>query len=354
MDDRRTNKKEKKNKSRSDHSTMPEMTQEELKKTFPRYPSDGDGYLVAYETNQADLYLPVLKKYGFVVVNVLTSQECDETIPEFLQDSNENPKGLQEKRITLEDPSSWENVNWPSSSKFQFSKSACGQKAFDNRCNPRIYELFQHIYQGENKLWISIDKWGVMRGTKNLRMVDAEGKENWVEREDWRSELKMHWDLNPWLYVNEVEKEGHHPMYQGLVALVDCPEEVGGFLCVPGSTPFLSEWTKHKQATHMKPLSIRVPEDDKMIEFKQKVTLRKGQMVVWDSGQAHANFANRGDQCRIYQFIRMAPACEKCKERDRFLAPNVLAQDHYTEEVRKKGVQFTSLGRKLAGLEPWD
>lgn len=65
--------------------------------------------------------------------------------------------------------------------------------------------------------------------------------------------------------------------------------QVGGFLCVPGSTPFLEEWTSHKQAPHLKPISIRVPEDDKMLEFKQQVPLRKGQMVVWDSGQAHAN-----------------------------------------------------------------
>lgn len=161
----------------------------------------------------------------------------------------------------------------------------------------------------------------------------------------------MHWDLNPWLYVEEM-KTGHHPMYQGLVALVDCPEEVGGFLCVPGSTAFLPQWTYEHKPNHLKPLSIQVSPNEVMLEYKQKVPLRKGEMVIWNSGQAHANFANTCNQLRIYQFIRMMPACEKCKERDRFCASRVLEDTGMNTHV-VSNIQFTPLGRKLVGIEEW-
>jgi len=210
---------------------------------------------------------------------------------------------------------------------------------------------FFQIFIMKKKLLCSIDKWGLLRGTKNLKFINEDGNIVIQDRPEWFYELKMHWDLNPWLYVEEM-KEHQHPMYQGLIALVDCPIEVGGFLCVPGSSKFLPEYTKERKPIHLNPLSIRVPSDDIMLDYKQKVPLRKGEMVIWNSGQAHANFGNTSNKNRIYQFVRMLISCEKCKERDRFSAPRVLEESYYQSKI--KNVHLSPLGKKLVGIEKWD
>jgi len=325
-------------------------TSEELKQIFPHYPTLEDGYLKCYQPNEAQEYREAMDKYGFVVVKVLSEKECDDTIPDFLEDANSNPNGHQIKKVSLVDPSTWERENWPSKGKFMFSNCAFGQKAFDNRTNGNVYQVFCNLFQ-ENKLWCSIDKWGVMRGTKNMKFIEN-GETVFRDRPDWHYELKMHWDVNPWLYTKEME-ENHHKMYQGLVALVDCPEEVGGFICVPGSTKFLPQWTREKPPINDKPLSVQVPSDDVMLQYAQRVPLRKGEMVIWDSGQAHANFANTCDKPRVYQFIRMCVACDRCKERDRFSSPRVLNEDALRENVSRR-INLTPLGRKLVSLDTWE
>jgi ectoine hydroxylase-related dioxygenase (phytanoyl-CoA dioxygenase family) len=56
----------------------------------------------------------------------------------------------------------------------------------------------------------------------------------------------VHWDWNPWIQT-AAEAAGAPEVYQGLIALVDCPEEVGGFLAVAGSTNYTRDWVKdHK------------------------------------------------------------------------------------------------------------
>jgi hypothetical protein len=82
-------------------------------------------------------------------------------------------------------------------------------------------------------------------------MKDEEGSNITVDKPEWRYHLKPHWDLNPWVYVQNLAK-GDPPMYQGLVALDNCPEEVGGFCTVPGSTRFLTTYTTEHKAPHMR------------------------------------------------------------------------------------------------------
>jgi hypothetical protein len=65
-------------------------------------------------------------------------------------------------------------------------------------------------------------------------------------------------------------------MYQSLVALDDCPEEVGGFYNTPGCTPFLKTWVSERRVPHRKWVSHRIPIDDPMVKYLQKVPLRKG------------------------------------------------------------------------------
>jgi hypothetical protein len=50
----------------------------------------------------------------------------------------------------------------------------------------------------------------------------------------------VHWDWNPWIQT-AAEAAGAPEVYQGLIALVDCPEEVGGFLAVKDHKPYSNE-----------------------------------------------------------------------------------------------------------------
>jgi hypothetical protein len=113
-----------------------------------------------------------------------------------------------------------------------------------------------------------------------------------TERPDWRYQLRPHWDVNPWVYCKQV-KAGEWKMYQGLVALDDCPEEVGGFQVlfqltsthkktVPGSANFLPTWCSEHKAPSMRAHSEPVPLSDPMVKYFQRVPLRKGEMVIWD------------------------------------------------------------------------
>jgi ectoine hydroxylase-related dioxygenase (phytanoyl-CoA dioxygenase family) len=53
--------------------------------------------------------------------------------------------------------------------------------------------------------------------------------------------------------------------------------------------------------------SLQVPETDPMHEHTQRIPLRKGEMVIWNTAQAHANFANYSNKLRLIQFVRMMP-----------------------------------------------
>lgn len=93
----------------------------------------------------------------------------------------------QKKKLSAEDPSTWESENWyeivaktvgiftaakknsfrPSSSKFCVKQVAMSKMAFENRTNVNLYRVYSAIY-GQRELFATIDVWGIMRGTKDL------------------------------------------------------------------------------------------------------------------------------------------------------------------------------------------
>jgi len=179
-------------------------------------------------------------------------------------------------------------------------------------------------------------------------------KDGIKDRDDWRYNLKLHWDFNPWVLCKW--KEQNDPlMFQALVALVDCPEEVGGFSCVPCSTAFLKTWTIERPCPRMDRASMRVPDKDPMQNYIQHVPLRKGEMVIWNSAQAHANFPNHANRMRIIQFIRMLPADKQSNDKDRY-APYRIRHKYRNDPFITWGKDLhylTPLGRKLIGLDEW-
>lgn len=156
-----------------------------------------------------------------------------------------------------EDPSTWVEANWPSNicrnggfmGRFPYIKRIKLPQtllpeqpaAWENRQNEDMYNVFKNCI-GAKRLWVSIDRYGIMRPTRlNVDGVE-EVKYEWKTKKDW-----IHWDLSPFHYGTSAAgyapskishdllcKEYGMRRVQALVTISDCPEEVGGFHCVPG------------------------------------------------------------------------------------------------------------------------
>jgi len=217
-----------------------------------------------------------------------------------------------------------------------------------------MYKIWCNIFK-ETKLWCSIDKFGIFRGTINLPFKDENENIKLIERPDWRFNLKPHWDINPWVYSKDLIKNEPH-MYQGLVALDDCPIEVGGFCVVPGSVDFIHNWCKENPQPELSyrgsiPGSHKLAADDIQIPYLQNVPLRKGEIVIFDSGQVHCNFSNYSNKMRLFQFIRMLPATLVSERKDKYAARIILKK--YRGKYNLENITLTPLARKLIGLDQW-
>jgi len=260
-------------------------------------------------------------------------------------------KGKQRKSIDLSDPTSWETHNFPSHSKFLVGTPAFTPNAFKNRTNMNVYHVFRELF-GRHDLWCNIDNWGFFRPTKNIAFPDGV-----KDRDDWRYNLKLHWDFNPWILKKWDEVDHDPTCYQGLVALVNCPEEVGGFACVPCSHIFLKKWTEERPCPRMDKASMRIPADDPMQNYIQHVPLRKGELVIWTSSLVHANFPNTSNKWRIHQFIRMLPADRKSNDKDRYAPLRIMNKFRDDPFVRFGPEDFpylSPLQRKLIGIDFWE
>jgi len=235
------------------------------------------------------------------------------------------------------DPETWDKY-WPPSvfSKRGFISGGVDhyQQSWNNRMNPNIYELFSRILGPT--IWVDPDRYGVMRPTKNIVLKDG----SMVDRMDWITEHNwLHWDQNPWTEPDFVR-------VQGLLALVDNTESTGSFHCVPGFPSYFREWGQKNINIRKLGGLINVPENDIIRSYIQKITLRAGSFLIWDSRLPHGNFPNSGDQFRMVQYIRM----EQSKEND-----EQKIKERFTMWKMNPGPQpvLSELGEKLMGFRNW-
>jgi len=156
-------------------------------------------------------------------------------------------------------------------------------------------------------LWVSIDRFGIMRPTKNIPMRPLEPKKHRVDVEvesnedvkldftGWRSISNwIHWDLNPWMWTGG-KKEGLNYQFednfisefngtknlgdlklQGLINLTDAKENDGGFCAVPGFHKHLKEWSDLTKDTACAKMSlsnfdlVNLPPDDSIQNYLEK------------------------------------------------------------------------------------
>jgi len=212
-----------------------------------------------------------------------------------------------------------------------FSKEAC-----KNRQNPDVYNVFKNIL-GRDKLWVSHDRFGVLRPTKDI-VIPTELKENTINKPSWKTiDYWLHWDMNPWVWVesrknptknkesysnfNFPSENNNNYNYtekvQALIALDDTPIENGGFICVLGFEKRLQKWAEdHAELAAQYDLRhfVRVPKDDLLFNEAVKIPVRAGYMIVWKDSQPHANYPNNCSKFRYCQYLKMFPVPESYDE----------------------------------------
>jgi len=217
---------------------------------------DAEGYFPSFEMDQIKEYTTFLKEVGVVVVqHVLDKAQCNKTIDEIWA-------GIKKKRPNIDrnNPNTWEDFPgiknlgmFPESESFELM--AC-----ENRQNPNVYNVFKNAL-GQEALWVSIDRFGVLRPTKGILFPESQKK---IDKPTWKTVASwLHWDMNPWVYVErlksgEKEKEDYtnfnfisenNDYYdyldkvQGLIALEDTPLDTGGFTAVLGFDQRIEKWT---------------------------------------------------------------------------------------------------------------
>eukprot|EP00027_Filamoeba_sp_ATCC50430_P014829 CAMPEP_0168567166 /NCGR_PEP_ID=MMETSP0413-20121227/14848_1 /TAXON_ID=136452 /ORGANISM="Filamoeba nolandi, Strain NC-AS-23-1" /LENGTH=413 /DNA_ID=CAMNT_0008599315 /DNA_START=169 /DNA_END=1407 /DNA_ORIENTATION=+ len=393
---------------------------------IPIVPRDDEGFTQSFQADQPKEILQFFDDYGFVVVNdVVSKDETTKTILEIWNElekssnsvlatpaidyyfqgleyqrnnkpqlaqkmfnkaykidpqlQNNPPTERKQMKVDRNDPSTWVDALWPGPKRVGFSEVTVREQGWKNRENENIYNIFS-LLLGRKDLWVSIDRYGIMRPTKNVpkgkiapvecrtnvnvnnEEVEVEDKPEWRTNRAW-----THWDLNPWKWTIDVENGRAYkydnlisenndsvndgvPKLQGLLALADSKDEDGGFCAVPGFHKMLKEWATLTTDTeyYEKSKSIfeifYLPKEDPLHHELQKVTMRAGSLLIWRGELPHCNFPNESTNLRINQYIKMFPAQEGAPGTKQRLADlKQLLHGHQPGE----------LGRKLYGMDSW-
>lgn len=335
-------------------------------------------YYPSFQVHQREEIKKAFLNDGFVVVdNVLTEEECKKSIEEVWKYIEKD--GLV-KRDALQ---TWDN--WPKEicrnggfmGRFPYWKRIQKldpthinqqEQAWRNRENKQIYSVFANLLD-THKLWVSVDRYGVMRPTRYRKTTpvsfsDVVHKPEWRTKEDW-----LHWDLSPFHFATsaagfapseyasnreELKNEYGSLRVQGLVTLVDCPVEVGGFHCVPGFTgDEFFQWALDNQEYGNQPEVYNrnfneVPPDDPMRKRIMKVPMRAGSLLIWNSQLPHGNFPNESFQFRMVHYIKMIPVDDA-----REFQPAVRVNKFVLSDWFPPSFTPSPLGRRLFGIDEW-
>jgi hypothetical protein len=213
---------------------------------------------------------------------------------------------------------------------------------WNNRQSPRLYQAFADLL-GEEKLWVSMDR-AAMKPPIH------------PDFPDYNDSGFVHWDLDTSKPLPDTLG------VQGVLALTDTTEEMGGFHCIPGFHRILAEWIA-EQPEDRNPRSpdlSRLPEGFKVTPIPMKA----GDLLIWNRTLAHGNGRNEGTRPRLAQYITMYPASENEEQRqDRVSCWRERRAPHFWErEIPEKyqgrernhpPAELSILGRKLLGADKW-
>jgi ectoine hydroxylase-related dioxygenase (phytanoyl-CoA dioxygenase family) len=211
------------------------------------------------------------------------------------------------------------------------------QSMWNNRQHPRVHEVFTEVH-GTERLWVSIDR-------TNLKPpADPAHPEH-----DHKGFI--HWDTDTSVYPNIPFR------VQGVLALTDTDESMGGFQAIPELYRDLPTWIPAQPAD-------RDPRRPDLTGYSiTLIPMRAGDMVIWSTLLPHGNGHNVSDRVRLAQYIAMNPAEEgddellqtriNCWRSNLPLPHRAFRGDPRGIEQGKPPADLTPLGRKLLGLDRW-
>jgi len=247
-----------------------------------KYPIDDDGYANAFSPiEDEETFWQTWNKYGLVVSCAVVGQEqCSETIARI----HALVKALSGGQFLIEDSSSYVNIPRDKKEVPLISRGFFEVYHDDSlaqlRQSVRLY-LHHVVIWGQVDLWTTFDRYGLK--LPNLEQSKA---------------LPLHVDQNATV----------HPGFttvQGVLALSDCPIERGTFAAVPGSKHFFKEYKtivnakgEYYRGEYVE-LDLSQPFASHLVEHKQTLPIRAGDIVSWDSQTTHANSANLSGETRM-------------------------------------------------------
>ena len=213
------------------------------------------------------------------------------------------------------------------------------QSMWDNRQAPALHEAFTEVF-GTPELWVTLDR-------ANLKPPADPAHPTF----DFKGFI--HWDTDIARYPDI--RFG----VQGVVALADTSEEMGGFQCVPGLYRDLGPYLERRRAAGAD-LGRVEPTGYDIV----RVPLRAGDLVIWSTLLPHGNGENVSDRPRLAQYISMHRARPEdetsrqariaCWRENTHPAGRAFPGDpRRIEEQRLEPAVLTPLGRRLLGLDPW-
>ena len=214
------------------------------------------------------------------------------------------------------------------------------QALWDNRQYPRVHQAFSELF-GTEKLWVSLDRASMKPPIS-------------PNHPEYNDKGFTHWDL-------DTTKLPVPFNLQGVLALTDTDETMGGFQCIPGFHKNLETWISQQpiERNPFHPDLSRLPEGMKVTPIPMKA----GDLLIWSQLLAHGNGRNEGTKPRLAQYITMSLANETDKTasenrvnswRDREAELWWRSEETAREPEFSSEAKLTPLGRKLLGLDSWD
>jgi Phytanoyl-CoA dioxygenase (PhyH) len=175
----------------------------------------------------------------------------------------------------------------------------------------------------------------------------------------------IHWDT-------DITKYPDIPFeVQGVLALTDTDESMGGFVCVPELYQELDGWLARRSEEQKRTRSL-----DLTGYSVTPIPAKAGDMIIWTSLLPHGNGRNTSDRPRLAQYISMSPveqgtSYQQSERKDNKTLRELRVDSWRTntpppfskyfrgdtrriEEQRGEPAKLTPLGRKLLGLDSWE
>lgn len=312
------------------------------------YPIDPDGFARSFDpVAEPELLRAAWHRHGFVVARAVVDEAVAEEVVALV---DETMRRLSGGACSL--TGGWERMPADPAGTPILTRGF-----FEVYHHPVLARMRQspRMYLHHVLLWQQVDLWTAFDrlGVKLPDHPESVG-------------LPAHVDQNPLV----------HPglrTTQGILALRDCPVEIGVTTLVPGSRAAFAGYERLAGRGEYVELTDAHPQAADLRERLQEIPLRACDIVTWDSRTTHANTPNTSSVPRLVAVQSAGPArdddpallrarlqaletCEGLNVRDALMHASKRSRYTHPEALRvvHPPETFTPLGRLLYGLDRWN